>query len=153
MRGMVRYAVHGFAFGIGFALAAALAWLAFRELGGLAGEVRGVASAGAPVAPVGPTSGAPAASVRVASHRLEHRNGDAIVLGMLRNDADAPVRSVRVEAAFYDAKGALVDLCGWYIAPVLAPGEEKAFKVSCGGLPERPVPESASVRLRLVEAW
>lgn len=149
-------ALQGFAFGLGFAAAAALAWLALHEVAGLAGEVRGAAMGAAPArhpmaAP--PQEAAPSQQVHVASHRVERRHGDAVVLGVLRNDADTTVRSVRVEAAYYDAGGRLVDLCGWYVAPSLAPGEDKAFKVSCGGTPERPAPESASVRLRIVEAW
>ena len=151
-----RRAAHGFAFGLGFAAAGAVVWFAAREVAGLAGEVGSVATSAMPARPVttAPRAAlAPEAQVRVASHRVERRHGDAIVLGVLHNDADATVRSVRVEAAYYDAAGRLVDLCGWYVAPVLAAGEDKPFKVSCGGTPERPAPESATVQLRIVEAY
>mgnify|MGYP007023827128 FL=1 len=151
-----RRVVHGFAFGLGFALAAALGWLVARELGALAGEVGSVVAGGTPARKVAADQAgtlAQAGQVRVASHRIERRNGDVVVLGLLHNDADAAVRSVRVEAAYYDAAGRLVDLCGWYVATSLAPGEEKPFKVACGGTPERPAPESASVRLRIVEGF
>jgi hypothetical protein len=151
-----RRVVQGFAFGAGFAAAAAVAWLVFHEIGGLAGELGGAATGGTPartstVTPAAP--GAPAASVVVQGHRMERRHGDNVVLGVLHNDGDAMARSVRVEAAYYDAGGRLVDVCGWYVAPALAAGEDKPFKVSCGGTPERPAPESASVKLRIVEAW
>ncbi|HET9338930.1 MAG TPA: FxLYD domain-containing protein [Casimicrobiaceae bacterium] len=154
--GFARRGLQGFAFGLGFAVAAGLAWFALRELGGLAGEVAGISTAPVPARPAVPAPVAlmaPPAQVRVASHRVERRYGDTVVLGVLHNDGDAVVRSVRVEAAYYDAGGALVDLCGWYVAPALAAGEDKPFKVSCGGTPERPAPESASVKLRIVEAW
>ncbi|HEY8243708.1 MAG: FxLYD domain-containing protein [Vicinamibacteria bacterium] len=151
----LRRIVQGFAFGLGFAAAAAIAWFVMREATSLAGEVGGTMAAKAsartaamPVAVPGSAS-----DVRVISHRVERRNGDTLVLGTLRNDADAAVGSVRVEAAYYDAGGRLVDVCGWYVAQRLAPGEEKPFKVSCGGTPEKPAPESASVKLRLVEAF
>ena len=151
-----RRAVQGFAFGLGFAAAAALAWFVVREVAGLAGEVNGIATSVSPVrrAPVALPAGLPPeAQVRLASHRVERRHGDIVVLGVLHNDADTTVRSVRVEAAYYDAAGRLVDLCGWYVAPALAAGEDKPFKVSCGGTPERPSPESATVKVRIVEAW
>ena len=150
-----RRVVHGFAFGLGFAVAAALGWLVVREFGALAGEVGNVVAGGTPRKVAAEQAGifAHAGQVRVASHRVERRNGDVVVLGLLHNDADAAVRSVRVEAAYYDAAGRLVDLCGWYVATSLAPGEEKPFKVACGGTPERPAPESASVRLRIVEGF
>ena len=154
--GFARRVVHGLAFGLGFAVAAALGWLVVREFGALAGEVGGVVAGGTPARKVAADQAgilAQAGQVRVASHRVERRNGDVVVLGLLHNDADAAVRSVRVEAAYYDAAGRLVDLCGWYVATSLAPGEEKPFKVACGGTPERPAPESASVRLRIVEGF
>ncbi|MBP6565418.1 MAG: FxLYD domain-containing protein [Burkholderiales bacterium] len=153
--GFARRVAHGFAFGLGFAVAAALGWLVVREFGALAGEVGNVVAGGTPRKVAAEQAGifAHAGQVRVASHRIERRNGDVVVLGLLHNDADAAVRSVRVEAAYYDAAGRLVDLCGWYVATSLAPGEEKPFKVACGGTPERPAPESASVRLRIVEGF
>jgi len=151
----LRRVVQGFAFGLGFAAAAGIAWFIVREATGIAGEVRGAVAAkssartaATPVAMPGVAS-----EVRVASHRVERRNGDTVVLGTLHNDADANVGSVRVEAAYYDASGRLVDVCGWYVAQRLAPGEDKPFKISCGGTPEKPTPESASVKLRLVEAF
>jgi len=154
-RDFLRRAVQGFAFGVGFAVAAGLAWFIVREATGLAGEVGGAVAAKATARTAAMPMAVPAvaADVRVASHRVERRHGDAVVLGTLRNEADATVGSVRVEAAFYDAGGRLVDLCGWYIASRLAPGEEKPFKIACGGTPERPAPDSASVKLRIVEAY
>ncbi|CAG1002100.1 hypothetical protein BURK1_02940 [Burkholderiales bacterium] len=154
MRDFARRALGGFASGIGFAAAAGLAWLVVREAGGLAGELSGAVATRASARPAATAqASAAAARVRVTSHRVERRHGDAIVLGVLHNESDVRVGSVRVEAAHYDAAGLLVDLCGWYIAPSLAPGEDKPFKVSCGGTPERPSPEGASVRLRIVEAY
>jgi hypothetical protein len=154
-RDFLRRAVQGFAFGLGFAVAAGIAWFVVREVAGLAGEVGGgVAAKGAARTAAMPMAvPAVAADVRVVSHRVERRNGDTVVLGTLRNEADATVGSVRVEAAYYDAAGRLVDLCGWYVASRLAPDEEKPFKIACGGTPEKPAPESASVKLRLVEAF
>ena len=150
-----RRVLQGFAFGLGFAVAACIAWFVAREVTGLAGELAGAggAKSSARTAAMPAAVPATAADVRVTSHRVERRNGDTVVLGMLRNDGDAMVGSVRVEAAYFDAAGRLVDLCGWYVAPKIAPGEEKAFKIACGGTPERPAPESASVRLRLIEAF
>ena len=151
----LRRVVQGFAFGLGFAAAAGIAWFVVREATGLAGEVGGAVAAKASARTAGMPIAIPAlvSDVRVTNHRIERRNGDTVVLGTLRNDADAVVGSVRVEAAYYDGAGRLVDVCGWYIAPRLAPGEEKPFKVACGGTPEKPTPESASVKLRLVEAY
>ena len=147
-----RRVAQGFAFGLGFAAAAGIAWFVAREAIGLAGEVGSAVGAKAAARTAAMPIAAPVpGEARVASHRVERRNGDTVVLGMLRNDGDAVIGSVRVEAAYFDGSGRLVDVCGWYVAPRLAPGEEKPFKVSCGGTPERPAPESASVRLRLVE--
>ena len=150
-----RRIAQGFAFGLGFAVAAGLAWFVGREVVGLAGEVGGAVgakgaarTAAMPVAVPGSAS-----DLRVASHRVERRHGDTVVIGMLRNDGDATVGSVRVEAAYFDASGKLVDLCGYYVGARIAAGEEKPFKVACGGTPERPVPDSASVKLRLVEGY
>ena len=99
-----RRALQGFAFGLGFAFAAALGWYAMREISGLSLELGGSLSAKAPMRTAVPVVALPAAGeVRVASHRVERRHGDTIVLGTLRNDGDAPVPSVRVEAAHYDA--------------------------------------------------
>jgi hypothetical protein len=150
-----RRVAQGFAFGLGFAAAAGIAWFVAREASGLAGEVGGALGAKAAARTAALPIVAPAApsEARVASHRVERRHGDTIVLGMLRNDGEGVIGSVRVEAAHFDAAGRLVDVCGWYVAPKLAPGEEKPFKIACGGTPERPAPESASVRLRLVEAF
>ena len=151
----VRRAVQGFAFGIGFAAAAGIAWFVAREVTGIAGELGGAVSAKATSRTAAMPVAAPgsAADVRVASHRVERRHGDTVVLGVLRNDGEATVGSVRVEAAHFDAGGRLVDVCGWYVASKLAPGEDKPFKIACGGTPERPAPESAAVKLRLVEAF
>lgn len=155
--GFVRMAVRGFAFGLGFSVAAALAWWLLQQFAGLAGEAVSLASPGTASAThsaaVTAVANAPASSVRVTGHRIERRHGDAVALGTLVNDAGSTSRSVRVEAAYYDASGRLVDLCGWYVAPALAPGEEKPFKIACGGTPERPAPESAAVRFRLVEGY
>lgn len=156
MDGLARRALHGFAFGAGFSLAAALVWIVLGEWAGLAGVVPTPAPGNASGRTPGSAAAiarAPATSVRVANHRVERRHGDVVVLGTLHNDSDEIARTARVEAAFYDAGGTLVDLCGWYVAPALAPGEDKPFKIACGGTPDRPVPESASVRLRLVEAF
>jgi hypothetical protein len=156
-RDLVRRAVHGFAFGAGFAVAALAVWFVMQQFSGIAGEVGDLVAGG--TSPARPALAVPQVSpgqvsqVRASNHRVERRNGDAIVLGLLHNDGDATVRSVRVEAAYYDDAGRLVDLCGWYVAPSLAAGEDKPFKVACGGTPDRPVPASASVRLRIVEAW
>jgi hypothetical protein len=151
----LRRMVQGFAFGLGFAVAAGIAWFVMREATGLAGEVGGGLAAKASARTAAMPAAVPglASDVRVISHRVERRNGDTVVLGTLRNDADAVAGSVRVEAAYYDAGGRLVDVCGWYVAQRLAPGEEKPFKIACGGTPEKPTPESASVKLRLVEAF
>ena len=151
----LRRVVQGFAFGLGFAAAAGIALWVVRETTGLAGEFGGTVAAKASARTAATPAALPAlaADVRVATQRVERRNGDTVVLGTLRNDADAAVGSVRVEAAYYDAGGKLVDVCGWYVAQRLAPGEEKPFKIPCGGTPEKPTPESASVKLRLVEAF
>ena len=150
-----RRVAQGFAFGLGFAAAAALAWFVAREATGLAAELGGAVAAKGAARTAALPAAVPgtASDVRVASHRIERRNGDAVTIGTLRNEGEAMVGSVRVEAAYFDAAGKLVDLCGYYVAARIAPGEEKPFKVSCGGTPERPAPESASVRLRLVEAY
>ena len=155
MRGYVRHVVHGFTFGLGFAAALGLGWLVVHEGGGLAGEISAVVAGASPPRSPAVTSPvlAEAGSVRVVSHRVERRNGDAVVLGILRNEGEASVRSARVEAAYYDAGGRLVDLCGWYVAIGLVPGEDRPFKVSCGGTPERPVPDGASVRVRVTEGF
>jgi len=161
MNAFVRRAVQGFAFGLGFSLAAALAWWGWQQFVGLAGEVKDTAAGGARARSGSATqaaareaiANAPATSVRVADFRLERRNGDVVALGTLHNDSETIARTVRLEAAYYDQAGRLVDLCGWYVAPALAPGEDKPFKISCGGTPDRPAPESASVRFRLVEAY
>ncbi|MFO1283198.1 MAG: FxLYD domain-containing protein [Burkholderiales bacterium] len=155
-----RLVARGAAFGAGFAIAAVVVVLLVRELGGLAGEIGLVASprseaarTTAPPPPAATAATAPAANLRVASQRIERRHGDNIVIGVLRNESDGIVRSVRVEAAWHDAGGKLIDLCGWYVGTMIAPGEDKAFKVACGGTPERPAPEAASVRLRMVEGY
>jgi len=156
MHDFARRVVHGFAFGLGFAVAASAGWFVVRGIGGLAGEAGNLLAGAAPArqAALQQTGVlAQAGQVRVASHRVERRNGDAVVLGVLRNDGDSAVRSVRVEAAYYDAGGRLVDLCGWYVATALVAGEDKPFKIACGGTPDRPAPESASVRLRVVEGF
>lgn len=155
MRGCVRHVVHGFTFGLGFAAALGMGWLVLHVGQRLAGEVGSIVAGTPPARPLAASSPAlaPAESVRVASHRVERRNGDAVVLGILRNEGEATVRSARVEAAYYDAGGRLVDLCGWYVAIGLVPGEERPFKVSCGGTPERPAPDSASVRVRVTEGF
>ena len=154
-RDFLHRVVQGFAFGVGFAVAAGIAWFAVRETTGLAGEFGGAvaAKASARTAAMPMTMPGSAADVRVTTHRVERRHGDTVVLGTLKNEAEATVGSVRVEAAYYDAGGRLVDLCGWYIASRIAPGEEKPFKIACGGTPERPAPESAAVKLRIVEAY
>ena len=95
----------------------------------------------------------PVTSLTVASHRVERRHGDNVVLGVLRNDSGGTVRSVRIEASFHDAGGRLIDLCGWYVGTMIAPGEDKPFKIACGGTPEKPSPEAAAVRLRLVDGY
>lgn len=152
-----RQAARGFAFGSGFSLAAAIVWVVAQQFAGLFAEVGAWMGAEPPsparTAAVAAIANAPSRTVRVSEHRVERRHGDAIVLGTLHNDSSELARAVRIEAAFYDANGRLVDLCGWYVAPSLAPGEDKPFKVACGGTPERPAPESATVRLRLVEAF
>lgn len=159
MSAFVRRAVQGFAFGLGFSLAGALAYWTWQQVAGLAGEVSDIAARGAgsgsaaQAAAREAIASAPATSVRVADYRLERRNGDVVALGTLHNDSTTVARTVRLEAAYYDQAGRLVDVCGWYVAPALAPGEDKPFKISCGGTPERPAPESASVRFRLVEAY
>jgi len=148
-------ALRGFAFGAGFAVACAFVLVVARELldlglpatGGAPSQPRPVAAAHTLPPP------SIATQLRVASQRLERRNGDSVVIGVLHNGSSSIVRSVRVEAMHHDAAGRLVDVCGWYIGTSIDPGEDKAFKVSCGGTPERPSPESATVRLRLVEGY
>lgn len=154
-----RLVARGAAFGAGFAIAVVVVLLLVRELGGLAG-VAGLLTGPRsepprPVAGPPPASAAsaPVANLRVTSQRIERRHGDNLVIGVLRNESDGIVRSVRVEAAWHDAGGRLVDLCGWYVGTMIAPGEDKAFKVACGGTPDRPAPEVASVRLRMVEGY
>ncbi|MCC7112794.1 MAG: hypothetical protein IT520_00255 [Burkholderiales bacterium] len=157
--GYARLAARGAAFGAGFALSAVLVAWGARELGALGGELRDLASPAAPArtvpAPTAAQSGAPppVTSLTVASHRVERRHGDNVVLGVLRNDSGGTVRSVRIEASFHDAGGRLIDLCGWYVGTMIAPGEDKPFKVACGGTPEKPSPEAAAVRLRLVDGY
>lgn len=157
--GYARLVARGAAFGMGFALAAvAVAWVA-RELGALGSELRAMASAPGPTRPASAPpgspamAGAPVTALTVVSHRVERRHGDNVVIGVLRNDSGASVRSVRVEASFHDGGGRLVDLCGWYVGTMIAPGEDKAFKISCGGTPDRPSPDAAAVRLRLVDGY
>jgi hypothetical protein len=156
-----RYAVQalrGFCFGAGFAVAGALVFLLAREITGLGREPAGAAPAATPARAAFPASTpaagtTPGSQLDVRSQRLERRHGDNVVIGVLHNGTAATVRSVRVEAAHYDGAGRLVDVCGWYVATQVVPGEEKPFKVACGGTPERPAPESASVRLRLVDGY
>ena len=89
---------------------------------------------------------------------IRDRNSRSMTLAYSASGATGRLTTVtdtnsRTYSFYYDANGRLVDLCGWYVAPSLAPGEDKPFKVACGGTPERPAPESATVRLRLVEAF
>jgi hypothetical protein len=140
--------LHGLVFGSGFALsvvaiaAAALFWIPW---GKAAAEQSDVAFQ---------EFTAPGRSVedlKVVTQSKVRRGDDVIVLGRIKNDGKTTATSYALEVELFDQGGQFVDLCRESYFGGIKAGEERHFKVSCGGCSDKPVPEHATYKIRVTE--
>jgi hypothetical protein len=94
---------------------------------------------------------ASAEGVKVLTHESTVRGEDVIFLGKLKNEGQSTARNFSIEVELFDKDKKFVDVCreSFYTSNI-RPGEERNFKVSCGGCRSRPVTPPASYSVRVV---
>lgn len=89
-------------------------------------------------------------NVAITSHKEIKRDGVTYVLGTLKNQGTQDVRSVNIEADFFDANGNFVEQCSEFVAGSIKPSETRNFKISCSNCKNPSAVEHASYKLRIV---
>ena len=89
--------------------------------------------------------------IKVLSHESVARGEDVVFLGKLKNEGQGTARNFAVEVELFDKDKKFVDVCREsFYASNLRPGEERNFKVACGGCRSRPVALPATYTVRVV---
>jgi hypothetical protein len=96
---------------------------------------------------------ASADGVKVLNHEEATRGDEVVILGRLKNEGQSTARNFAIEVELFDKDKKFVDSCreSFYTSNI-KPGEERNFKVSCGGCRARPVPAHASYTVRVVSS-
>ena len=94
-----------------------------------------------------------AEGVKVLNHEEAIRGDEVVILGRLKNEGQTTARNFAIEVELFDKDKKFVDACreSFYTSNV-KPGEERNFKVSCGGCRARPVAPHASYTVRVVSS-
>jgi len=94
-----------------------------------------------------------AEGVKVLSHEEVVRGDEVVFIGKLKNEGKATARNFSIEVELFDKDKKFVDVCRESLySTTIKSGEERNFKVSCGGCRNRPVPTHASYTVRLASS-
>jgi hypothetical protein len=139
--------LHGLIFGSGFTIAAvALAAVALFVVP----WDRGIAGQTSQIMEESTKAFWSAEGVKVVSHEEVRRGDEVVFIGKLKNEGQATARNFSMEIELFDKNKKFVDVCREsFYSTTIKPGEERNFKVSCGGCRNRPVPEHASYTVRI----
>ena len=81
------------------------------------------------------------------------RGDELVILGRLKNEGKGTARNFAIEAELFDKDKKFVDVCREsFYTSTIKPGEERNFKVSCGGCRTRPFPAHASYTIRVASS-
>ena len=145
---MKNHFLHGLVFGFGFAasvvsvVAAAVFWIPWGKAAAEQSDV---------VYQQITDSSNSVDDLHVLSHSKVIRGDDVIVLGRIKNDGNSTKTSYALEVELFDQKGQFVDLCRESYYGAIKSGEERNFKVSCGGCRDKPIPEHATYKIRVTQ--
>jgi hypothetical protein len=137
----------GFLLGIGFSVAAGvayfIAWQAF-----VSNMSQQMASGTSDV-----TSRFEAAPKEIVLSDVEEQKHDGVttIIGRAKNSGTKPARSVHIEANLFN-HGKFVDQYSTYLSGSLAPGESRYFKISCG-CKDTPAAEHDSYKVEVVSGF
>jgi hypothetical protein len=94
-----------------------------------------------------------AEGVKISHHEIVVRGDEIVVIGKLKNEGKTTARNFSLEVELFDKDKKFVDVCreSFYSSTVNS-GEERNFKVSCGGCRNRPVPAHDSYTVRVVSS-
>ena len=87
--------------------------------------------------------------VHIIKHEKVQRDDQALVLGTVKNDSKDAVRIISIEVDLFDASGNFVEQCSESIRGSLSPGEERNFKVTCGGCKGKPTVQHSTYKVRV----
>jgi hypothetical protein len=139
--------LHGLIFGSGFTVAAVV--LAAIALFVLPWD-RGFASQTSHIMEESTKAFSSAEGVKVLNHEKAVRGDEIVVIGKLKNEGQATARNFSIEVELFDKEKKFVDVCREsFYSTTIKPGEERNFKVTCGGCRNRPVPAHASYTVRV----
>ena len=89
--------------------------------------------------------------IKILTHEKLIRGDDVVVLGRIKNEGKTTKSNYALEVELFDKDGKFVELCRESYFGSIRPGEERNFKVTCGGCQQKPVPEHASYKIRITE--
>jgi hypothetical protein len=142
--------LHGLIFGSGFTIAAAV--LAAIALFVLPWD-RGIATQTSQIMEESTKAFWSAEGVKVLKHEEAVRGDEVVFIGKLKNEGQATARNFSIEVELFDKDKKFVDVCREsFYSTTIKPGEERNFKVSCGGCRNRPVPAHASYTVRVASS-
>jgi hypothetical protein len=85
-------------------------------------------------------------------HEQRRTEFSSAVIGMVRNEGSDSWRGIELVVELFDKSGKFLDKCTSYESIALAPGEERNFKVSCGGCKDNPVVKYDHYAIRIEDA-
>jgi hypothetical protein len=89
--------------------------------------------------------------IKILTHEKLVRGDDVVVLGRIKNEGKTTKSNYALEVELFDKNDKFVELCRESYFGSIRPGEERNFKVTCGGCQQKPVPEHASYKIRITE--
>jgi hypothetical protein len=89
--------------------------------------------------------------VKILEHEKLIRGDDVVVLGRIKNEGETTKSNYALEVELFDKDKKFVELCRESYFGSIRPGEERNFKVTCGGCQQKPVPEHTSYAIRITE--
>jgi hypothetical protein len=139
--------LHGLVFGSGFAIASLI--VAVIALFFIPWE-QGIATQTSQIMEETTKSFSSAEGLKVVNYERAVRGDEVVFTGKLKNDGKTTARNFTIEVELFDSDKKFVDVCREsFYAGTVNPGEERNFKVSCGGCRNRPVPAHASHTVRI----
>ncbi|WP_284620800.1 FxLYD domain-containing protein [Aquabacterium humicola] len=88
-------------------------------------------------------------NLQIVKHEKVEREDQTLVLGTVRNDTTEAIRFANVEVDLFDSAGKFVEQCSHVLNGSVSPGEERNFKVVCGGCKDKPTVQHSTYKVRV----
>lgn len=137
----------GFLLGIGFSIAAGVAYFIAWQVFFSSMTEKMVSDATDATSRLN----APAKNIVLSDVEEQHHDGVTAIIGSAKNTGTKPARGVHIQANLFN-HGKFVDQYSTYLSGALAPGASQYFKISCG-CKDTPAAEHDSYKLEVLSGY